>query len=156
MPAEPEAKLLGALKRIAPSVSSATLASNFEYAVRIHREANGSIGFGDLETWESHIGVTTTAWEPAGGADLGDLHAHPLAGPHTINENDLYFFEQGGDFTRKVGGKVLVKPGAFSPGDLDAYRAEGQNGWMTPAGSNKLLYFPVAGNANNCHYEYDY
>ena len=147
MPPGPEAGELAYVRSLAPELDGETLKDRWEFATEIY---HSSEGYDDtnLNTLESPFGSRGTLVS-AMGTHVSSLHSHPPAGLYRVNSNDLEIV----GFGHKVGEMLKVDPMHFSPADVRNMQVENLPGWVVPAGTDKLLYFPI-NNPKAIHYEY--
>lgn len=155
-PAEPDAAELAFVKSIAGEFDRLTIEANgWEYASGIYKGQNESYGISEPNTLESVLGSAEDDYgAPEDYAKIGSIHSHPPAGTYILTEIDVEVLIMTGENGR-VGEKFKPTPNQFSAADIRDYRAKGQNGWVVPAGTGNVLYFPV-NQKGNCHYEYKY
>jgi hypothetical protein len=72
----------------------------------------------------------------AGATAVSDIHNHPAAGAYAATQSDLALTPG-----LVLGDQYKVNPMGFSRGDMGGNVSFGLNGWVVPAGTNKLLYF---------------
>ncbi|RNF85077.1 FG-GAP-like repeat-containing protein [Montanilutibacter psychrotolerans] len=149
-----DAAQLARAKRVAQDLNAETLVNNFEHGALFYDPIEGTTGdlqSGEIDTWGSHVEIGPSGTVPSGYRKVGDIHSHPPTGV------DLFANQADVDAQRglRLGESFRVRYG-FSGGDMDGYRRDGVNGWMVPAGTGKVLYFPILNNSQNCHYEFSY
>ena len=147
MPPGPEAGELAYVRSLAPDFDEETLKDRWEYATEIYHSAEGYEDT-NLNTLESPFGSRGTLVSNM-GEHVSSVHSHPSAGMYRVTENDLEIVGSG----HKVGEMLKVDPMHFSPADVSNMRRENLPGWVVPAGTGKILYFP-ANNPKAVHNEY--
>ena len=156
MPPGPDPNELAFVKTVAGQFDELTLADTFEYAAGLYRSPSGDkYGISAPGTLESVAGSAEDNYEePVGFKKIGSIHSHPVAGTYKLTEADIEVMQSSGE-TAAVGDDFTPNPMVFSDADIAGYKADNWNGWVVPAGTGKILYFPINQNGR-CHYEYQF
>jgi len=140
-------------KSVAGQLDQLTIDSGgWEYSSGLYISLDASAyGISEPNTLESFLGSAEDNYgAPEGYTKIGSMHSHPPAGTYRLTEADIDILGSG-----RIGGSFTPSPGKFSRQDIQGYRNSGQNGWMVPAGTGRILYFPHM-QKGSYHYEYSW
>jgi RHS repeat-associated protein len=133
-PSEPDSDELSFVKGVASKFESS---GEIESCALVCKSDSGEYSLSEIRNDNSRVACDTSPLScSSGSTPVSDIHNHPPAGEYVATKDDVKMNPK-----LVEGQRYKANPMGFSRSDLSVNFSFGINGWVTPSGTDKILYF---------------